>query len=231
MSTIPPNPDDAILWLADHLDTWGTELGSVGLSELDITEMQAALDAVTAARAQTVALRTASKAATSDYHNKIKAMREATSLRVAKIRTYARGTANPESVYTLAEIPAPATPTETPAPATPSDFRAALEEGGALTFSFKCANPRRVQGVTYRVERQDAAQTPFVFLLNAKEKSFTDSSFPSTSSLITYRVTAQTSTKDGTATYFTVRYGAGNQAGGGQATIVSQGPATETKAS
>jgi hypothetical protein len=230
MSTIPPNPDDAILWLADHLDTWGADPAVVGLGELDITEMQAALDAATAARAQTVALRTASKTATTNYHNKLKDMRTATSLRVSKIRTFARGTANPDSVYTLAEIPAPATPTETPAPATPFGFRVGLEEGGALRFTFKCSNPPRVQGVTYRVERQDAPQTPYVFLLNAKEKSFEDSSFPSTSSLMTYRVTSQTSTKDGTATYFTVRYGAGNQAGG-QATIVSQGPAVDTRAS
>lgn len=220
MSTIPTNPDDAILWLTDHLATWGADPAAVGLAELDITEMQAALDAAIAARGQTVALRSQSKAATSDYKNKLKDMRSDTSLRISKIRTYARGSADPEGVYTQAEIPAPATPTETPAPAVPSDFRATLEESGALRFNFKCANPRRVQGVTYRVERQDAAQGPFVFVLNAKEKSFVDQSFPNTSTVITYRVTAQTSTKDSTATYFTVRYGAGNQ----QAAILSEGP-------
>lgn len=219
MSTIPTNPDDAILWLTDHLATWGADPAAVGLAELDITEMQAALDAAIAARGQTVALRSQSKSATSDYHTKLKDMRSDTSLRVSKIRTYARGTADPASVYTLAEIPAPATPTEAPAPATPSDFRATLEESGALKFTFKCANPRRVQGVTYRVERQDAAQGPFVFVLNAKEKSFVDQSFPNTSTVITYRVTAQTSTKDSAATYFTVRYGSGNQAA-----ILSEGP-------
>lgn len=226
MSTIPQNPDDAILWLTDHLATWGPNPTGVGLSELDLTAMQAALDSAIAARAQTVATRQAAKTATADYHNKLKDMRSATSLRVAKIRTYARGTADPDAVYTLAEIPAPATPTEAPPPAQVTDFRVALEEGGALRVSFKCANPPRVSGVTYRVERQDAPQTPFTFLVNAKEKSFEDASFPNTSPLITYRVTSQSSTKDGPTSYFTVRYGAGNQA-----QIISQGPATESQAS
>lgn len=225
MSTIPPNPDDAILWLTDHLATWGADPAAVGLAEADITEMQAALDAAIAARGQTVALRSQSKSATSDYRTKLKDMRSDTSLRVSKIRTFARGSADPASVYTLAEIPAPATPTEAPAPATPSDFRVSLEESGALRFAFKCSNPARVSGVTYRVERQDAAQGPFVFVLNAKEKSFVDQSFPNTSTVITYRVTAQTSTKDSAATYFTVRYGAGNQAA-----ILSEGPMVGGKA-
>ncbi|UYV13847.1 MAG: hypothetical protein NCW75_06055 [Phycisphaera sp.] len=220
MSTIPPNPDDAILWLTDHLATWGADPAAVGLAEADITEMQAALDAAIAARGQTVALRSQSKSATSDYHTKLKDMRSDTSLRVSKIRTFARGSADPASVYTLAEIPAPATPTEAPAPATPSDFRVSLEESGALRFTFKCSNPARVSGVTYRVERQDTPpQGAFTFVTNAKEKAFVDQSFPNTSTAITYRVTAQTSTKDSAATYFTVRYGAGNQAA-----ILSEGP-------
>jgi hypothetical protein len=226
MSTVPSNPDDAILWLEDHLDTWGADPTVVGLSELDITEMQAALDAVIAARSETVATRIAAKTATTDYKNAYKNMRSSTSLRIARIRTYARGTANPAAVYSLAEIPAPATPTEAPPPATPYGFKVSLLEGGSLGFSFKCANPKRVHGVTYRVERQDAPQTPYVFLVNAKDKHFEDDAFPNSATYITYRVTSQTSTKDGVPTYFTVRYG-NNQ----QATIVSQGPATTTQAS
>lgn len=226
MSTIPSNPDDAILWLTDHLATWGPDPEAVGLAELDITTMQAALDAAVAARAETVSTRQEAKTATSAFHNKMKDMRSETSLRVAKIRTFARGSEDPENVYTLAEIPAPATPTEAPPPAQVTDFRVTLEEGGALRVTFKCSNPERVSGVTYRVERQDAPQTPFQFLVNAKEKSFLDASFPNTSTLITYRVTSETSTKDGPTSYFTVRYGAGNQA-----QIISQGPATESQAS
>lgn len=153
-------------------------------------------------------------------------MRSTTSLRVSNIRTYARGTANPSAVYSLAEIPAPATPTEAPPPATPFGFKVALLEGGSLQFSFKCTNPPRVHGVTYRVERQNAPQLPYEFLVNAKDKHFEDNAFPNSATLITYRVTSQTSTKDGVPTYFTVRYGS-NQ----QATIVSQGPATQSEAS
>ncbi len=43
--------------------------------------------------------------------------------------------------------------------------------------------------------------------------------------MITYVVTAQTSTKDGNPAYFTVRFGAGNQA-----QIIAQGPVAESEA-
>lgn len=80
--------------------------------------------------------------------------------------------------------------------------------------------PPRVGALTYRVERSLGAQQPFTFLVNAKSRRFEDATVPNGSGDVTYRVTAQSSTKDGAPGYFTVRFGAQNGA-----EIIRQGAA------
>lgn len=77
---------------------------------------------------------------------------------------------------------------------------------------FECEHPAGVSGVTYKVERRFAPHTPYVFVTNAKGREFTDTGIPSGSAEVTYRVTAQTSTKDGLAGGATIRFGSNNQA-------------------
>ena len=126
---------------------------------------------------------------------------------VATICAFAKSSDDPQTVYSAASTPGP-----TPAPGRPSNFRTELLEDGALRISFDCDNPSRVQGVTYKVERQDEPQGPLAFVTNAKGREFTDAGIPAGSAVIYYRVTAQTSTRDGDAGGVTIRYGANNQA-------------------
>lgn len=51
-----------------------------------------------------------------------------------------------------------------------------------------------------------------MFVLNAKERSFVDSTIPPGTAQVVYRVTAQSSTRDGNPGQFGVQFGAGNQA-------------------
>lgn len=230
MSTIPVKPEHAIDWVQDRVGPWTANAETLKLDPLVVGELSAlasaANDALTAKRAA----QTAARAAVANLNVAVKAMRTLAGGQVSIIRATARNAENPQTIYNAAQIPAPADREPSPPPAAVTDFKVTLKEGGSLMVDFKCPNSPRVGGVVYRVERQAAPQEPYLFLLNAQEKHFEDSSFPGTSSLITYRVTGQSSTKTGPTSYFTVRYGAGNQSQG-QATIVSQGPATETKAS
>ena len=227
MTTIPPRPDDALDWVAARITKWSADPTAVGLSAEDLAALQLDLDAANAAQAAKVATKAASLSATASFKDKYMTRRDRAGVQVATIRAFARSSADPQSVYSLADIPAPATPGESPAPAQPRDFRVTLLQNGALSFTFKCPNPVGATGVTYKVERQDASQAPFTFLVNAKDKRFEDTTFPNTSALIFYRVTAQTATKDGLPAEFTVRYGAGNQ----QASIVTQGDGAQREAS
>jgi len=230
MSTVPTKPEDAIAWVQDHVTPWTTNAEALKLDVATLGQLgalaSAANDALTARRAAD----TAARDAVANLHAAVKTMRELAGGQVSIIRATARNDQNPQAIYSLAQIPAPADRAPAPPPAPVTDFQVTLEEGGSLRVSFKCANAARTGGVIYRVERQATAQEPFQFLLNAQDKFFVDGSFPNTSPQITYRVTGQSSTKTGPTSYFTVRYGA-NQQGAAQATIVSQGQAGDNRAS
>lgn len=212
MSTIPRKNADAILWCASHLDAWQADPAAVGLSEADVQAMAAQLDAAQNLQGQWHTIREQAKSASALYRSGTQSLRDLAASQVATIRAFARASGDAPAVYAQADIPAPATPGPAPAPGTPFDFRATLNPGGELVLGFKCDNARGLQ-VTYKVERQEGGDAnPFVFLTNAKERSFTDASFTPGTTTLVYRITAQTTTRDGVAGVFLVRLGASERA-------------------
>ncbi|MEQ8316330.1 MAG: hypothetical protein RIE77_10675 [Phycisphaerales bacterium] len=222
MSTIPRENDAAVAWCAAHLPIWIDNAASIGLDPAELADLSTLISEANTRLTARDQAKDAASGAVGTFNEAAGTMRELAALQVAKIRTFAKGSDTPAIVYEDAQIPAPADPTPRPAPGTPTLFTITLEQSGALQVDFKCPNPPRVGALTYRVERSIGAQQPFVFLLNAKERSFTDGTVPSGSGDVTYRVTAQSSTKDGAPGYFTVRFGV-NQQAEPQAEIVSEG--------
>ena len=212
MTTVPPQYQDAINWVAQRITEWSASPEAIGLDEPTTTAIATQLAIAEGAQSAAFSSRQASKDATGVYYDQGDQLLDLARQAVATIRAFAKSSEDPQTVYSAASIPAPATPGPTPAPGRPFNFRTELLFGGLLRFTFDCDNPSRVQGVTYKVERQDEPQGAFTFLTNAKSREFTDETIPSGSSQVTYRVTAQTSTKDGLANGFTVRFGANNQA-------------------
>lgn len=211
MSTIPPRNDDAVAWCVSHLPIWLDNAASIGLDPAELAELSARItEANTRLTARNQA-QDAASGAVGSFNEAATDMRTLAALQVAKVRTFAKGSDTPAIVYEDAQIPAPADPTPRPAPGTPTLFVITLEQSGALSVKFKCPNPPRVGALTYRVERSIGAQQPFVYLMNAKERSFVDDTVPNGTGDVTYRVTAQSSTKDGAPGYFTVRFGVNNQ--------------------
>lgn len=225
MSTIPQNYDDAVVWVQDRIAQWLADPAAIGLEMTDVTQLQALASQAALNRTARNNAQAAATGAVGVFNESAKEMRDFASLQVAKVRNFARASETPAVVYEDAQIPAPAKRSPRPAPGTPTLFTITLDQAGELTVRFKCPNPPRVAGVTYRVERSVGTQAPFAFLMNAKERSFTDNTVPPGSVDVTYRVTAQTPTKDGLPGFFTVRFAASNQA-----EIISQGTA-ETRAS
>ena len=227
MSTVPEKYPEAIAWVDTRVPIWTENAAAIGLEVAQPTNLGALATAASAAKAAYDTAKSDSDAKYEAYQAAARAMRSQATAQVGQIRSFAKGSASPSTVYSTAQIPAPADRAPTPPPGTPEAFRVSLLATGSLKFAFKCPNPSRTPSITYKVERQDTPQSPFTFLLNAKKREFEDSNFPATSTFISYRVTAQTTTQDGPAATFTVRYGAGNQS----ATILSQGPVVESKAS
>ncbi|MEQ8845007.1 MAG: hypothetical protein RIB58_09150 [Phycisphaerales bacterium] len=226
MSTVPRNALEAIDWVDTRVPVWAAAGLTIGVDPLEVAELGTLLSAAKDLKTEWLAAQALADAKGADYRAGVKAMRSKASGQVTQIRGFARSKGNPDSIYTTAQIPLPADPGPAPAPGTPEGFKRELLDNGGLKFTFTCDHPKGVKAVTYKIERQPAPQTPFVFLLNAKKREFEDTTFLGSSTVINYRVTAQTSTKDGPSASFTVRYGASNE----QATIIAQGPTVESQA-
>ncbi len=216
MSTIPQSNDEALTWVVDHIAQWTADPDSIGLDAASVTEL-AGLAQTAQTRQQTRNnSRDAARGATNSFNSAADAMREFASLQVQRIRTFARGSAEPATVYEDAGIPAPADRSPTPAPGTPEGFEVSLLQNGAIEVSFDCPNPPRVTVANYIVERRLGAQGAFEFLMSALERRFTDASIPLGTSQVAYRVTAQTATRTGNPGQYAVQFGAANQVSGQQ---------------
>lgn len=210
--TIPQSNAESILWVASHLPAWQADPTAIGLSVEDVTDLAAALGTATSNQSSWNTIKDEARSASALYRSSTGDMRTLAASMVTTIRAFAKASGDPQAVYSAADVPAPATPTPAPAPGTPFDFKATLNPSGELTFGFKCSNAKGLQ-VTYKIERQEGGgQNAFTFLTNAKERSFSDASFTPGTTTLVYRITAQTTTKDGVAGVFLVRLAAGNQA-------------------
>ncbi|MCW5757023.1 MAG: hypothetical protein KIT54_07305 [Phycisphaeraceae bacterium] len=219
MSTVPTKLPEAISWVGVRLPVWVVAAPNIGLETSQVASLAALHASAQTLRAEYEALKAQTRAKGQEYRQVAGGMRSTAAGQVVQIRGFARTSPNPGAVFTEAQLPQPAEPTPSPPPGTPEAFKVELLQSGGLRFAFKCDHPSGVTAVTYRVMRQAAPQTPFEFLLNAKKRNFEDDTLTGQSNVVTYLVTAQTSTKDGNPAYFTVRFGAGNQA-----TIIAQGP-------
>ena len=227
MSTIPQSNDDALTWVIDHVAQWTADPEAIGLDASSVTEL-AALASTAQTRQQTRNnTRDAARGATNSFNSSADAMREFASLQVQRIRTFARGAAEPATVYEDAGIPAPADRSPTPAPGTPEAFQVSLLQNGAIEVTFDCPNPPRVTVANYIVERRLGAQGDFEFLMSALERRFTDATIPLGTSQGAYRGTAQTATRFGNPGQYAVQFGAGNQVTGEPASAESAPPTTD----
>jgi hypothetical protein len=112
-----------------------------------------------------------------------------------------------DSVYALAQIPAPATPTPRPAPGTPSNFTVDLNGNGALHLAWKCGNPAGSSGTLYQVWRKTAADADFVYLGGSGTRDFIDDTLPAGSMQVTYQIQGVRSTAVGPWAQFNVNFG------------------------
>ena len=119
---------------------------------------------------------------------------------IKSIRTKAATAGN--SVYELAQIPAPATPTPVSTLGMPTDFS---DQSGSLTLKWKCGSPARRErcircfGATRRRESSNTSAS--------STNTFIDQTIPAGSSQVTYQVQAVRSTATGPWAQFNVNFG------------------------
>lgn len=204
MSLIPDSKTGKVAFFQTKIAPWTTNAVAIGTSAAAVTDLgtkvTAAQDKIADQNAAFEAYRTAVMTA----NNAVRTMEAAGSDIIKQIRTKAALDGN--TVYELAEIPAPAIPTPVPPPGMPTHFTAALNPNGSLTLKWKCANPPGGGGTIYQIARQigGGAMTP---LGVSGTRTYTDSTLPAGAGEVIYQIQAVRSTALGVAAEFLVRLG------------------------
>lgn len=206
MAIMPDRTQDAVQWCETHVNVWSVSPSTVGLTAGQISLLLNATTDSRAALSAADAARQASKAATTSLNANVSAMRTIAGDLIRQIKAYAELQANPEGVYTAAQIPPPAAPEPLPAPGRPKNFQVALESDGSITLSWDCENASASSGVFFSVMRKLPGQSAFVPLggcpgttAERRRPSFTDSTVPATaaSAGAQYIVTGSRGTRSG----------------------------------
>src|SRR5687767_12341179 len=174
MGLLPENNSDRIAWFTSRTALWTTNATAIGTSTTQITAVSTAATAASAALAAQITAQNAAKAATETLNEAMRTLTNSGNIVIEQVRTKARSSG--DSVYPLANIPAPATPTPKPAPGKPTNLQVTLDETGVLFLKWKCSNPPGTQGTIYQVWRKIGATGALTYLGGTGSKDFVDDS-------------------------------------------------------
>ena len=207
MPLVPDKKTEKVAFYASKTTIWSTNAVAIGTTATAVTDLTTKVSTAQTKIAAALAAKEAAKNATADADLAVRDMAHAGAAIITQIRAKAAVTG--DSVYVLAQIPAPATPSPVPPPGTPVDFRAALNPDGSLRLTWRCPNPAGAPGTIYQIARRLGASGAFVPLTSVGTRSLTDPTVPSATASVTYRITAVRSTAVGLAAEFVVNFGTG----------------------
>src|SRR5690606_7607425 len=144
VSTYPQSPrTDFLFWCQAHASVFSSHAADLGLTSAQTAAFSAGVAQTTLRLTNQQAARQAAQAATEAVNDAFVSLRRQAGEIVRTARAFAETQADPNAVYQLAELPAPAAPTPVPPPAQPSDLRVQLDAAtGALTLRWKAQNPK-----------------------------------------------------------------------------------------
>jgi hypothetical protein len=204
---------DVIPWCQRHVKAWEVDPENIGLDEQTVAALDALTDEALEARRAYQRLQLAADAALARSNHLTGTLRRKASNAVRRVYAFAAAEPNPSKVLVDARLPKRRDASPLPAPGVPFGFEHDLLDDGSLVVSFQCDNRaeggRRLRGVTYVVERRDGPTGPFVYVETALERRFHDETIPLGTTMVTYRVTAQTSTRRGHPALKVVNFGGG----------------------
>jgi len=218
MSLVPKKDVDRIQFYENHIAPFTTNATAIGILASEATDLQTKTAAARAAFDARQAAQQAAEAATLAQRDAVDAMSNAGAALIEKIRAKAKQVGG-NSVYTLAEIPAPATPGPIGPLGKPSDFVVTLDESGALHLKWKCTNPPAASGTFYQIWRRIGPAGEFAYLGGTGDKKLVDATVPAGASALTYQLQAVRSTAVGPWAQFNVNFGTG-AGGAGIASVV-----------
>jgi hypothetical protein len=212
MPVVPEKSVAKVEFYESHLTPWTDHAVAIGTTPEVIADLSAKTEAARAAfLAQQAALNDA-RAATLAFHMAVEAMSSAGSDVIKQIRAKVGSSGN--SVYSLAQISAPAQPSPLGPPGKPTDFTVKLNADGSLKLKWQCPNPEGSSGTMYQIWRR-VGDAPLAYLGTSGTKDFTDNTLPAGSAAVMYQIQAVRSTKAGDWAQFNVNFGVDNASGNG----------------
>ncbi len=209
MSTILPSRiQDLLDFMDQHAQPWVTNAAGIGVAPATAatfkTQAIAARDAYTAKLTADEAARIAAV----NLSSAVRTARTSAADIIRTVKAFAQSSADPDTVYNLALIPAPAKPTPAAPPGTPGDIRAVLNTDGSITLRWKATNPKGTSGTIYNVRRKVEGESVFTFIGATGTRSFIDGSLPAGPANAVYTIQGQRSTVVGQpSSPFTVLFG------------------------
>lgn len=217
MTTTSPNRIDALLQFGrEHQPVFTANAAALGMTSGTAASYKTAFDRFDAAVAAANKARNEAKRATEAQNEALQAFRSLNGDVVRQIRSFAQLQANPNTVYTLAQIDPVAPPSPVGPPGACTDFKVFLNSDGSIRLTWKSKNPANASGTGYAVRRRNGATGAFVFVGTSGKKEFIDRTIPAGVSTVVYEVQGQRSGINGPVAQFTVQFGT---AGNGQATV------------
>lgn len=214
MGLLPATLAGKVQFYKARLAAWAAHSVAIGSSGAEIAALTTLVNDADAALTDQTTKKADAESATNTLHNKVDGMQAAGALVIKKIRTAA--VADP-TVYDLAMIPPPATPSPAPAPGLPYKFVATLSQDGSLMLTWKCNNPSGVAAPVYQVLRSEDDGATWMFIGATGPKELVDDKLPTGLAKVTYQVYGIRSTVAGPVAEFTVKFGKGS----GGATVAS----------
>jgi hypothetical protein len=225
MAIVPKKNGEMIGFYATRQAAWATSATLIGITSGQATTLDQKISAANDAKAAFEAAQIAAKDSTITYHAAADELRRYGAELIAAIKAKALSVGG-TSVYTLASIPPPATPSPVGNPGTPYQLKVELKPNGSLFLKWLCDNPVGASGTIYQVGRKNVGDAQFTYIGGAGVREFTDNTLVAGSSGVVYRIQAVRSTAVGDEAEFIVNFGI---APSGAMTIQSVDPITPTR--
>lgn len=210
MGSIPTSPRAAVLaWCQAHVDTFRTNAVNIGLTADQSLDFGLLTDTYASAFAAAEKARQEADALTDAANDAYRLMRRSMTNAVTDIRQYAEDQPNPQTVYTLAQVPARQDPSTAPPPGQPTNLSVSLvSTTGALELRWKSNNPPGTSGTSYIIRRRLPTQNDFTFIGVTGERRFVDNTFVAGPDSVEYTVQGQRAdSASPESEIFTIRFG------------------------
>src|SRR5258705_3241643 len=176
MRVLPPPRVGRVQFCGRHTPPFTANAVAIGTTTTAVTDLQTKTVAARAAFNAQQEAQNAAKSATNTYNLAVRAMTDAVADILKQVKT--KAALSGDAVYSLADVPVPATPSPKPPPGTPTDFVVTLNPDGSLNLKWKCPNPTGAAGTMYQVSRRTGLSGPFTPIGNSGTRSFVDATVP-----------------------------------------------------